>query len=316
MSIRDVWNILRSDWIAADLYTAFMMVLYAGLAVVFHDEVHGSVSVVWTNTLILVLIASTIVLVRLTGSPAVAFVRYFYVVPTIYMVYDQTHLFIRHVNPHLYDSLLIEADRFIFGTDPTVWLHQISFPLLTEFLQICYFLFYLMPVAHALELWFRGDVQRVIEFSRMMSFVFFMSYILYFALPAIGPRFTLHDFASTDIELPGLWFTEGLRTIVNVGGGVISGTTDPSSVVNRDCMPSGHTMLTLVNIVLGFRFRSRLRIAFLILGTGLILATVYLRYHYVVDLLAGAILVVVCMPLEARVDKYVRKVLQRRTFPG
>ncbi|MEY3387109.1 MAG: hypothetical protein RIR53_1920 [Bacteroidota bacterium] len=307
MTMRDVFAIIRQDVISADVYTAFMMLLYIVLSFVFHSSVHGSVTVIWTNVLVMALIAGSIVLVRLTGSSVITFIRYFYIVPTIYMMYDQTHMFVRLVNPRLYDHLLIQADRMLFGVDPTVWLQQFSFPTLTEFLQVCYFLFYLMPVSHALELWFRGDVGRVIDFARMMSFMFFLSYLLYFAMPAIGPRFTLHDFSATSVELPGIWITEALRSIVNIGGGVVTGTLDPASVVNRDCMPSGHTMLTLVNLILAFRNRSRLRYVFLILGSGLILATVYLRYHYAIDLLVGAILVTLCMPLECHVDNYLRK---------
>ncbi|MFN6113744.1 MAG: phosphatase PAP2 family protein, partial [Bacteroidota bacterium] len=275
MSIRDVWNILKSDFVAADVYAVVMMTLYAIMALVYHNSIVGSVSVVWTNVLVITLIAASIVLVRLTGSSVVSFVRYFYVVPIIYMMYDQTHLFVPVVNPHLYDNVLIAADRALFGQDPTVWLSHFANPFLTEFLQICYFLFYFMPVSHAVELWMRGETAKVISFARMMAFMFFISYVLYFLLPAVGPRFTLHDFALTNSELPGLWLTETLRSIVNIGGGVVVGTTDPAGVVNRDCMPSGHTMLTMVNIVLAFQNRSKLRYVFLLLGTGLIFATVY-----------------------------------------
>jgi membrane-associated phospholipid phosphatase len=311
MSIRDVWSILKSDFVSADVYAVFMMALYAIMALVFHNSIVGSVSVVWTNVLIITLVAASIVLVRLTGSAAVTFVRFFYVVPIVYMMYDQTHLFVPVVNPHLYDNMLIAADRALFGQDPTVWLYEHANPFLTEFLQICYFLFYFMPVSHAIELWMRGETSKVIYFARMMAFMFFVSYLLYYLMPAIGPRFTLHDFAMTSIELPGRWFTETLRSIVNIGGGVVVGTTDPASVVNRDCMPSGHTMLTLVNVILAFQNRSKLRYVFVAFGTGLIFATVYLRYHYVVDLIAGATLVIVCMPLETHVDKFIRRLAQK-----
>lgn len=308
--IREMWGIIREDSHSADLYTAGMLVLYGMLAVVLHQSIHGSASTLWTNVLVLTLVASSIVLRRLTGSAAVHFVRHFYVVPVIYLLYDQTHLFVTVVHPMDYDHLLIAADRALFGVDPTIWLSRFSTPVLTEYLQICYFIFYLLPVAQALELWFRGDVERVVEFARMMAFVFFISYLLYFIMPAIGPRFTLHDFSATNRELPGLWLTENLRNIINVGGGVVAGAADPASVVNRDCMPSGHTMLTIVNIVLAFRFRSRLRYVFLCIGSSLIFATIYLRYHYVIDVLVGGFLVLLCMPLEVPVDKFLRKRLR------
>ncbi|MBU3678773.1 MAG: hypothetical protein FGM32_04090 [Candidatus Kapabacteria bacterium] len=311
VSFREIGKIIAKDWNSADLYTSLMLALYSILAIVLHQWIHGSATTVWTNVLVLTLIASTIVLTRLTDSSAIRFVRLFYVVPVIYMLYDQTHLFVPVVHPHDYDTWLIAADRALFGVDPTVWLYQFAHPVLTEYLQFCYFIFYLLPVGHALELWYRGDLERVEQFARMMTFMFFISYLLYFCLPAIGPRFTIHDFALTSQELPGVWITDMLRNIINVGGGVVKGVADPTSVVNRDCMPSGHTMLTLVNIALAFRFKSRYRYVFLIIGGSLIFGTVYLRYHYVVDLLVGGFLVLLCMPLEVPVDKYVRKTLKK-----
>jgi membrane-associated phospholipid phosphatase len=98
---------------------------------------------------------------------------------------------------------------------------------------------------------------------------------------------------------------------VNAGGGITAGAMHPVDVVNRDCMPSGHTMLTLVNIILAFHFRSRFRWVFVVIGGSLIVSTVYLRYHYVVDVLVGIVLVAALMPLEKPVDKYCRNYLKK-----
>jgi membrane-associated phospholipid phosphatase len=139
-----------------------------------------------------------------------------------------------------------------------------------------------------------------------MAFCYFISYVLYFAMPAVGPRFTLHTFSELDTDLPGVFLTSLLRSLVNAGGGITWLAPDPVSIVNRDCMPSGHTMLTLVNIVLGFRNRSRFRWWFLVVGGSLIFSTVYLRYHYVVDVLVGAVLMVMTLPLEPLADRWIR----------
>ena len=81
---------------------------------------------------------------------------------------------------------------------------------------------------------------------------FFVSYLLYFFMPAIGPRFTVHEFGSLNAELPGLWLTNTFRDMVNAGGGVFPGTENPAEIINRDCMPSGHTMMTFITIILAF----------------------------------------------------------------
>jgi membrane-associated phospholipid phosphatase len=43
-------------------------------------------------------------------------------------------------------------------------------------------------------------------------------------------------------------------------------------------------------MALGFRYRLKSRWFLAVLGSSLIIATVYLRYHYVVDLIAGGLL--------------------------
>lgn len=290
-----------------DVYTVVLMVIYSTLAILYYPYVDNPSGLIIQNVALLIGIAAVLVVWRLTGYGIAGIVRRFYIIPVIYLMYDQVHALVPAVHPVDYDTLLAAADRALFGgADPTVWLMRWSWPALTEYLQICYFLFYLLPIMQAVELYRTGRIQDFTEFARGMAFCYFVSYLAYFAMPAIGPRFTLHAFASLDADLPGLVLTSTLRDLVNAGGGIAKGSLDPALVVNRDCMPSGHTMLTLVNIILSFRFRSRFRFLFCIVGGSLIISTVYLRYHYVVDVLVGAVLAVVTLPVERWVDGWLR----------
>lgn len=304
----------RKALFSADVYTLGILALYSVLALVYYQHIPMAATLLLENLLIAVIIASSVVLTHVTEYKVFLLIRYFYIIPVVYLMYDQTHYFVRLVHPIDYDDWLIVADRWLLGVDPTRWLMPFANPWLTEYLQICYFLFYVLPITHAVELWAKNDIGHLKVFARKMTFVYYISYVAYFALPAVGPRFTLHEFAGTSLELPGIWLTEVLRAIVNAGGGVIAGSTNPADAVNRDCMPSGHTMLTLVNMILAFQFRSRFRWMFAIIGTSLIISTVYLRYHYVVDVLVGIMLVIALMPAEIVVDKYCRKYLTRRVI--
>lgn len=288
-----------------DVYTIVMLVIFTVLAVVYYPYIPVASSKLVLNAVLAGSVGALILLHALTSVPFFAVLRRFYVIPMIYLMYDQVHAYVRLVHPIDYDAQLIEADRWLFGGDPTVWMGSWASPALTEYLQLCYFLFYLLPIMQAVELWRKGAWDELDVFARGMTFCYFISYLAYFAMPAIGPRFTLHDFQATDSELPGLWLTPWLRDIVNVGGGVALGVADPASVVNRDCMPSGHTMMTLVNIFLSFRFHSRFRWLFVVIGSSLILSTVYLRYHYAVDLLVGAALALITLPLEPFVSRWI-----------
>jgi len=309
--VSDLLDKMVGSVISYDVYTLVLLAVFVALSLLFYPYIPIASSKILLDLFIAVAIGTLILLHAFTDAPLVSLLRRFYVIPLIYLMYDQVHVYVPVVHPVDYDTLLIDADRVLFGVDPTVWLEQYSFPLLTEYLQICYFLFYLLPIMQAIELWKKGRVKDLDVFARGMAFCYFVSYLAYFALPAIGPRFTLHDFGSLNTELPGLWLTSWIREVVNVGGGVAVGMAQPESVVNRDCMPSGHTMLTLVNIMLGFRFRSRFRWMFVVVGGSLIISTVYLRYHYVVDVIVGVVLALIFLPLEPIVDRSVRKALDR-----
>ncbi|MBI2793234.1 MAG: phosphatase PAP2 family protein [Ignavibacteria bacterium] len=305
--VNDTISKVISGIISFDVYTLIIMLICSVLAVVYYQWVPNSSSILVLNLLIAVTVGALIVVRATSDFKLFGMLRRFYMVPVIYLMYDQIQMFVRVVNPVDYDDLLIGIDRAIFGVDPTVWLAHFSSPFLTEYLQACYFLFYLLPIMQAVELWRKGDVARLDVFTRGMAFCYFISYVAYFVMPAVGPRFTLHDYAMLDTDLPGVLLTPWLRDMIDVGGGIARGVAHPVSVVNRDCMPSGHTMLTLVNIIFGFRFRSRFRWVFLIIGGSLIFSTVYLRYHYVIDIIVGALLAIIVLPLEPVANAFIKR---------
>lgn len=201
-----------------------------------------------------------------------------------------------------YDEVLIAIDRWLFGVDPTEWIMRFAHPVLTEILQLAYTLFYFLFLILGYEFYRRRSLDLFHYFMFTCVYGFFLSYLGYFLLPAVGPRFTLHDFATLDKELPGIFLTEYLRWFVNAGGSIPTGVPNDIaiSLAQRDVFPSGHTMMTLVLMYLSGKYKARTRWFMYVTGTLLIIATVYQRYHYVVDLLAGGVFACVCIATSAR----------------
>ncbi|GIV53929.1 MAG: hypothetical protein KatS3mg039_0447 [Candidatus Kapaibacterium sp.] len=295
---------LRGVLSALDWYTLGIMAVYSLLAIAFYPLIPKATSILITNALFAVAIIAMAWLGQMLPYRGLRLLRFFYVIPMVYPMYQQSQQLVPSLHPHDYDALLIELDRMLFGVDPTHWIMRFAHPVLTEYLQVCYVSFYLLPIVVALSFFLQGRALTMLRFGRMIVFGFYVSYLAYFALPAIGPRFTLHDFARLDQELPGLVLTPILRSLVNEGGGIEPGEPHPERVVNRDCFPSGHTMMTLLTIVLAWRYRSTVRIPITVVGVSLIVATVYLRYHYVVDLIAGAACAVAMLVIEPRVYRW------------
>ncbi len=208
-----------------------------------------------------------------------------------------------------YDDVLIAIDRWMFGVNPTEWLMRLANPPLTEILQIAYTLFYFLFIVVGYELYRRHNLDLFRYFVFIGTYGFFLSYIGYFFLPAVGPRFTLHDFSALDRDLPGLFLTPYLRWFVNAGESIPMGVPNEVSIAGtqRDVFPSGHTMMTLVLMYLSSRYKLKCRSFMYVTGTLLIVATVYQRYHYVIDLLAGTIFMLLCVSTAPRLSEYIKR---------
>jgi membrane-associated phospholipid phosphatase len=233
-----------------------------------------------------------------TGSRILAFVHDWYVAPMVFFSFKELYYMVRPI--HLgrdYDAELIAIDRMVFGVDPTVWLAQYAHPLVTEILQIAYTSFFLLFLILGYELYRRRNLELFRFYVFTCTYGFYLSYLGYFLLPAVGPRFTLHDFSTLDQELPGLWLTPYLRWFVNAGESIPMGVSNAEAIIGtqRDVFPSGHTMLMLVMMFFGVRYRLRVRYLLIVTGILLITATVYQRYHYVIDLAAGAAFAILCI---------------------
>ncbi len=290
----------------SDAYILGMLLLYTLLNFIFWGQLETPFLNLLSYTVVsIAVIGFAIFSSKYKGGKVFRLVRRLYVMPIIFFIYSNIHLYIPLVNPNDFDLMLIEWDYFLFSVNPTEWLGQFSFPLLTEYLQFTYMMFYVLPFILGVEFTMRED-DKFFEFARMLIFGFFVSYLLYFFMPAIGPRFTIHEFGSLNTELPGLWLTNTFRDMVNAGGGVFPGTENPAEIINRDCMPSGHTMMTFITIVLAFQFKSKYKWLVLVIGSSLIFSTVYLRYHYVVDVLAGIFFALLTIWIEPRIEKFLR----------
>jgi membrane-associated phospholipid phosphatase len=163
-------------------------------------------------------------------------------------------------------------------------------PVLTEIFQVAYFSYYILFIILGVELYRRHAIRDFDMAAFLIVYGFYLSYLGYFVLPGVGPRFTLHDFSALERDLPGLWVTNTLRSIIDAGESIPASHINAINVVQRDVFPSGHTQLTIIVMALGFRFKTNARWLLLVLGSLLIVATIYLRYHYVVDLMGGALL--------------------------
>ena len=217
----------------------------------------------------------------------------FYPIAFVPLLYESLGPLISAFRPRSRDDLLIAADRAIFGTDPTVWLERFVRPVWTDLFFIAYLTYYFIAIALGAILWRRSpSTARRFIFTLTVSYL--LSYAGYFLVPALGPRASLAERHTVPLAT-----TAVSRTI--------SATLDELEHTKFDVFPSGHTMIAVVVLIAAFQRARDTFWWFLPVATLLITSTVYCRYHYVVDVIAGAILAFLAAPLGDRLyDRWTR----------
>jgi len=270
-----------------DVATIVFLALLSLLNIGFTQVIPYWHVLVGCNVLFICLIPVLAIKAKGTRSRLISYIRDWYSVPMILYVFKETYLMVHPIHPQDYDWLLISIDRWIFGGDPTRWLSTFAHPFVTEILQLSYASYYLILLSVFFELSFEKRHTEFFLGSFLVVYGFYLSYVGYFLLPAVGPRFTLYDFNSLNSSLPGVWATNALRDFVNAGESIPRNVPNAVDFAQRDAFPSGHTQLTLTIMYISFSNHLKSRWIILVAGSLLIISTVYLRYHYAVDVIAG-----------------------------
>jgi membrane-associated phospholipid phosphatase len=204
-------------------------------------------------------------------------VHFWYPLPYVSYCYKEMGSLIPALGRPSADAALAHIDFAFWGANPTVWLERFNSPLLAEALEMVYSGFVPAVLLVAFLLWMQKRFGEFRYYAFLIALGFLLCYAGYFLVPARGPRFLLRHLQT--YELHGVWLFHWL-----------SSTLDHIESAQYDCFPSGHTEMTIL-AWWGCRTISStlFRVMFAYTG-GVIFATVYLRYHYTVDVLAGAIL--------------------------
>jgi membrane-associated phospholipid phosphatase len=202
--------------------------------------------------------------------------RNWYAVFYVGACYKEMALFIPAVGRADADQWLADLDYRIWGAHPSVALERISSPALTEVVQVAYTLFVPAVLFVAWLLWRKKKYAEFQYYAFLIALGFLVSYIGYFLVPARGPRFLLKHLQH--VPLQGLWLFHAMQAGL-----------DRLESAHYDCFPSGHTELTILAWWGSRMVSNRLFKVYFAYTPLIIFATVYLRYHYSVDVLAGAV---------------------------
>jgi membrane-associated phospholipid phosphatase len=292
----DIKNKILKYLAPADIVTQAMLSILTVLFIVFNSRIEYWYLYIPLNLLLIYLIYKIVTayesraeISELRRRSPLKILRFWYGVAAILIIFKQVYFIIYYLKPADWDLVLIKLDFMIFGVNPTQWIYQFNNPYITEFLQWIYAYYYPMIVVFGLELYIWKRFKEFKYTIFILFFSFYFSYLLYMIFPANGPRFHLHDFSAISTELPGVFLTEYFRAFLNFGESIPSGVTNPQDYVQRDAMPSLHIITAFLIMYLSKKFGSKSFYFYLPYFLLMIIATVYLRYHYVVDIAGGLV---------------------------
>ncbi len=193
---------------------------------------------------------------------------------------DATHLLVTRDM----DAELIEWDQRLFGFQASVAMQRFISPPLTAWMEFAYTFHILNIPIVACFIYMRRTRARFREMMTGVLVVTFFGLIGYLLVPAIGPIYTLRDQYTVPLSVP--------LDVVNRQIEFMD-----FARIKRDVFPSLHAGISFVVWLYAFRNSRKLFWILAPLVLSLFVSTVYLRFHYLIDVVAGLILAPLCFLL-------------------
>ena len=186
---------------------------------------------------------------------------------------DATHLLVRHDC----DPQLIDIDQRLFGFQASVALQRFISPARTAWMEFAYFYHVLNIPIVACFVYLRRPRARFREMMSGMMVVTFLGLLGYVLVPAIGPLYSLQQLYTLPLSQPIAIFNQQMAFM-------------DLARIHRDVFPSMHVAISLVVWLYAWRNSRSLFWILSPLVLSLWVSTLYLRYHYLVDVVAGLLL--------------------------
>lgn len=199
------------------------------------------------------------------------------------------------VNHTTVDAELHALDLKIFGIEPAVAMDRFVSPLSTEWFSFFYFGYFFILALHVIPILLFVRHRRLLnEFAFGAVLLFCIGHVVYMLVPGYGPYRAL---ASEFRPFPGGAWHDLVMSTVQSGG------------AQMDIFPSLHTGAPTFITLFSFRHRDRVpfRYTWPIVGVcalNIIGATMFLRWHYVIDVVAGLALAATCMAVAAATSRW------------
>ncbi len=186
--------------------------------------------------------------------------------------------------------ILIKADELLFGTQVSYLLQDYIKPWITDLMYFGYSLHFFFPFILALYFYTRGREKHFQELMLAVVTVSCIGYVGYLTFPSTSPVYVLE-------------YERGLE------GGKVSdfvlAEIDKVRSEQSDCclFPSLHVGISCVTLILAFKRERKIFIVLLPLIVLSWMSTIYLRRHFIIDIIAGWIIAAMAIYLTPIINR-------------
>jgi membrane-associated phospholipid phosphatase len=208
-------------------------------------------------------------------NPALQFARHWYPLALYIFFFEELRGLVHAIFPGWFDRWLILFDYNFGGVHPAAWFSRFAAPGLNEFMQFSYMTYFLYLVILPAMLY--AQERRAAFWTVMVAtaIAHYSVYVIAVLLPVESPYFALASLRLAPLE--GGAFTTTIEFIERFGR------------VHGGAFPSAHVAGSMVALLAARRYKHWLFWIYLPLFLSMCVATVYGRYHYIADVLAGIV---------------------------
>ncbi len=188
------------------------------------------------------------------------------------------------VNTTTLDQELYDLDMALFGFEPAMLMDSWVTPVTTEWFAFFYFSYFFLLAVHVIPiLMFSRNARMLSEFALGLILIFCIGHLVYMLVPGYGPYKAMAE--AFDNPFPkGMWLDLVMSTVQSGGA-------------QMDIFPSLHTGAPTYILLFSYRYRDRMPfryswVVIAVFAVNIIIATMFLRWHYVIDVVAGLLLAV------------------------
>lgn len=285
------------DWLIVSYHAILVVVALWAAAGSDHGRIARSFY------LLFAFVFSTFVIVRgdLLERPRASGILYrLTVLCSVQLSYYQMGRLLPLLYPTTLDQQILDFDLWMFGFEPAMSMDAWVTPLTTEWFSFAYYGYFVFLSLYVLPMFFLSRHMRAAgEFSLGLSFVFCVGHLLYFVVPGYGPGVAMPEAFTAPLG-NGFWTSLMNATVRELGA-------------HMDIFPSIHTAVPVFLCLFGYRHRKsflyvrtfallarwvpfvrafvrtlpRAWMLATFFSANIIIATMYLRWHYLADVIAG-----------------------------